>query len=360
MRAILTGGKGIVRFTLVVALGLMVSACATTNIVAEKANRFDQGVALYDAGDFPGAYAVWNQLADENDLAAMRNTAHLLRAGKGVAQDKDRALSLYKEAARKGLVLAMANVADMTLAGEGTKRDPEEAAGWYAMAASSGLSLAMMKLGEMYETGLGVKKDAGRARALYERSARNGYAPAQAKLRAMGLPEVVVLTGAQGQNPNDPFRARSTPKSTEVSGAEQASPKAEQTPSASAASAATPIDAAVAKSVSPPDMSVLQAGLQAYQAGKPVDAFKLWRELAQKGVADAQFRLGWLYEHGQGIGQDVIEAYRWYRLGALKLDANAAKGAARIGAQLSPAELAIAESLVQKPNLPAKAPIKQN
>ena len=55
------------RHFLVLAAAVLVSGCAT-NILAEKASRFDQGVAAYDAGDYPTAYRIWDGLAKENDL----------------------------------------------------------------------------------------------------------------------------------------------------------------------------------------------------------------------------------------------------------------------------------------------------
>ena len=97
------------RFVILFALAILLSACAT-NIVAEKASRFDEAVAAYDAGDYPAAYRIWRQLAREDDLAAMRNAAQMLRQGKGVEKDVKHAFTLYMDAAEKGLVTAMANV----------------------------------------------------------------------------------------------------------------------------------------------------------------------------------------------------------------------------------------------------------
>ena len=114
------------RFTVLIAIALVLSACAT-NVVADKAMRFNQATAAYDAGDFPRAYQIWSELADEDDLAAMRNTAQMLRQGKGVVKDAEKAFDLYLEAAEKGLVTAMANVAEMYLSGEGTEKDEKEA-----------------------------------------------------------------------------------------------------------------------------------------------------------------------------------------------------------------------------------------
>src|SRR5262245_423494 len=115
------------RLLILFAVAVLLSACAT-NVVAEKASRFDEAVAAYDAGDYPGAYRIWRQLAREDDLAAMRNAAQMLRQGKGVEKDTKQAFGLYADAAEKGLVTAMANVGDMYLSGEGTERNPEAAA----------------------------------------------------------------------------------------------------------------------------------------------------------------------------------------------------------------------------------------
>ena len=115
------------RYMWILLTAALLSGCAT-NVVAEKASRFDQGVAAYDSGDYQTAYRIWDELARDNDLAAMRNVAQLLRQGKGVQKDTKRAFKLYTEAAEKGLVTAMANVGDMYLSGEGVEKNAEAAA----------------------------------------------------------------------------------------------------------------------------------------------------------------------------------------------------------------------------------------
>ena len=47
-----------------------------------------------------------------------------------------------------------------------------------------------------------------------------------------------------------------------------------------------------------------------------VDAAKWFGEAAEQGVNYAQFRLGNMYEFGEGVTQDYVEAVRWYRLAA--------------------------------------------
>ena len=40
------------------------------------------------------------------------------------------------------------------------------------------------------------------------------------------------------------------------------------------------------------------------------------RQAAEQGHAQAQNRLGGMYEHGRGVGKDYVEAVRWYRKAA--------------------------------------------
>ena len=319
-------------------LTLMLAACQT-NVAFEKASRFDEGTAAYDAGDYAGAYRIWSALAEEDDLAAMRNTAQLLRQGKGVDKDPQKAFKLYREAAEKGLVTAMANVADMFLSGEGTEKNPEAAAAWYARAATAGLSIAQMKLSEMYEQGVGVEKDAARSRALLERAARNGYAPAQAKMKAMGisLTEEAAVPAAP-QNPDDPWRPKKDVK-----------PAAAPLAAGRMASPGDPIVVAVASKMPPDDQTQMNAGFAAYAAADKARAFAAWRSVALRGNPEAQVRVGVMYERGEGVGQDMIEAYRWLKLAADQGQPQAGAEVAFVAAQLAPAERAIAESLLKTP-----------
>jgi TPR repeat protein len=59
-------------------------------------------------------------------------------------------------------------------------------------------------------------------------------------------------------------------------------------------------------------------GLQAYMARDYPRAMKLWRSSAIKGHPEAQYGLGSLYDHGQGVRQDDAKAVGWYRKAAEK------------------------------------------
>ena len=56
----------------------------------------------------------------------------------------------------------------------------------------------------------------------------------------------------------------------------------------------------------------------AYARGDHAGAMKIYRELAAQGVAPAQFNLGVMYDFGQGVAKDPVEAARWYRAAAVQ------------------------------------------
>ena len=57
-------------------------------------------------------------------------------------------------------------------------------------------------------------------------------------------------------------------------------------------------------------------GLTAARAGDYVRAQNVWRPLARDGNAEAQYRLGWLYENGLGTEQNPFITAQWYRQAA--------------------------------------------
>jgi TonB family protein len=60
----------------------------------------------------------------------------------------------------------------------------------------------------------------------------------------------------------------------------------------------------------------LEDGQAAYDRKEYTTALRLWRPLAEQGLARAQNNLGVMYENGRGVRQDIIEALKWYRLAA--------------------------------------------
>ena len=61
----------------------------------------------------------------------------------------------------------------------------------------------------------------------------------------------------------------------------------------------------------------------AYGSGDYAAALKTFQSLAAQGDARAQFNLGLLYYHGQGVLQDYALARQWYEKAAAQGDADA-------------------------------------
>lgn len=179
---------------------------------AENAARFNEGVAAYDAGDFTGAFNVWLPIAQENDLAAMRNVAILLREGKGVEKDAQRALYFFERAGRAGLVSAQVNTAFMYLNGEGTAQDYKTASFWFHAAAVAGVPAARYNLGVLYERGLGVEQDPARALAWYALAAQTGHELALKRLTEL----VPSLPGPEPQKQEDRAASITAPPPAEA------------------------------------------------------------------------------------------------------------------------------------------------
>ena len=59
-----------------------------------------------------------------------------------------------------------------------------------------------------------------------------------------------------------------------------------------------------------------QTGLEAYKRGYFAAALREWRPLAEEGHAEAQYRLGLMYDFGLGVPEADVEAVKWHRMAA--------------------------------------------
>jgi TPR repeat protein len=72
-----------------------------------------------------------------------------------------------------------------------------------------------------------------------------------------------------------------------------------------------------------PTWSDYKAGEDAYNRGDYATALREWQPLAEQGVPSAQFRLGLLYENGNGVPRDFAKARLWYEKAAVQGEAKA-------------------------------------
>jgi len=176
-------------------------------------DEFGRGLKAYDAKQYPAAFQIWWQIKDQ-DLAAMRNVALMLRKGLGAPKDPRKAEAILRTAAATGMPNAQVDLAQMYLNGEAGPPSPKRAVPLLKRAADAGHPLGQYLLGQMYEEGNAVPKDINRAAELYISSARGGLQEAKERLASLdedrtakrGPPPVKVASAApapkqQGQAP---------------------------------------------------------------------------------------------------------------------------------------------------------------
>lgn len=61
---------------------------------------------------------------------------------------------------------------------------------------------------------------------------------------------------------------------------------------------------------------IMLRAVQHLRTGEGEQAVALWRPLAERGFADAQYNLGIVYLHGDGVDKNEAEAIKWFRLAA--------------------------------------------
>ena len=64
------------------------------------------------------------------------------------------------------------------------------------------------------------------------------------------------------------------------------------------------------------DEARFEEGTRAMDAGRYAEAYCLWRPLAERGHAAAQYNIGWMYANGQGMVLDEEAALPWWRRAA--------------------------------------------
>ncbi|MDL2397738.1 tetratricopeptide repeat protein [Rhizobium mayense] len=116
--------------------------------IASQAHA-DNGQTAYDKGDYVGALAYWQPLADKGDAASQDGLGSLYALGKGVPQDYAQAIAWFAKAAGQGLPKAQFHIGFAYLRGDGVTRDRSIAIGWFRKAAAQGYQPAQSILDQM-------------------------------------------------------------------------------------------------------------------------------------------------------------------------------------------------------------------
>ena len=279
-------------------------------------STLDAAVLAYVRGDYPVALERFVLLAYEGEAEAQYYLGQMYEHGLGVHPEQAAAVRWYRAAAEQGHRNARS-----ALAGLG---EPLTAAGWtepdinsaitayeagdfraardlFAVLAARGDAEAQYRLGLIYEQGPpGIERDPAAAFRWFREAAERDHAQAQYRLGR-------VHERGDGVAPDAEAAARWYRRA-----ADQGS---------------TDARFALQRVLAAAD---LQTAVAAYDRGDIEAAYQAFRRLAKSGHLRAQYFLGRLYERGEGVARDPVEAARWYRGAAQAGDAEAQFGLATL------------------------------
>jgi TPR repeat protein len=99
------------------------------------------------------------QHAESGDAQAQFELGRAYEDGKGVAQDDEQAVQLFRKSADQGNAQAQNALGVMYALGRGVQRDKEEAVRWYKKAAKQGLAEGIYNVAISYYNGEGVEEN---------------------------------------------------------------------------------------------------------------------------------------------------------------------------------------------------------
>ena len=245
--------------------------------------------------------------AEKGDAQAQFDLGFMYDEGKSVERDSTEATKWYRKAAEQGFAKAQLNLAAMYESGEGIPQDYKEAARWNLKASEQGITLAEVNMGRFYRDGKGVPTSATEAVRWFRKAADKGESNGQMQLGfayfygdgiAKDETEALKWFGlAAQQGSTSALNARD--RLVRLAAAR---------------------NEARAKAEKGDAQAQFDLGWM-YDEGKSVEqdskeAAKWFREAASQGQKRAQFKLGFMYSTGRGVERNDVEAVTWLNLAA--------------------------------------------
>ncbi len=156
-------------------------------LAVSSASAESEGDNAYRRGDYAGAMAEWQQVAQAGDATASYRIGQLYRQGEGLRyRDFEKAVYWYQRAAGRGYIPAQYEVARLQFEGLVVPRDIDEMMYWLWRAALNGHAASQVMLGCVYEYGEpGVAANYSEALKWYLVAAKSG--PPELQTRALKL-----------------------------------------------------------------------------------------------------------------------------------------------------------------------------
>ena len=254
--------------------------------------------------------------AEQGNAKAQTTLGILYATGWGMPQDHKEALKWFRLAAEQGNAVAQVNLAFSYDFGQDVPQDHKEALKWFRLAAEQGYSKGQNGLGILYENGQGLPQDYKEAAKWFRLAAEKNFAMAQNNLgflheKGQGVPKDYVSA----------YKWFNLAGTTSVKEIANAAEKARDG-IASLMSVDQIVEAQHFSSMwqmKKPGAS--DTSLTGYAQSPAIPASLL--SSAEQGNAKAQTTLGLLYDKGQGVPKDYMEAMKWFRLAAAQDDAAA-------------------------------------
>ena len=143
----------------IVIAAALLGVLVTTLSAPAARDGFDEGMAVYERGDYATALGEVRPLAEQGLAKAQFVLGIMYDYGRGVPQEYAEAVKWYRKAAVQGVAVAQDNLGAMYKMGRGVPQDYAEAVKWFRKAAEQGYAGAFSSLGLMYGLGHGVPQD---------------------------------------------------------------------------------------------------------------------------------------------------------------------------------------------------------
>ena len=205
------------------------------------------------------------------------------------------------KAAQSGDVFAQYKLASMYYEGKGVQPNSEEAAKWYLKAARQGHVEAQFILGIMHERGDGVDRDDDQAYQWISTAAQQGHPRARTLLES---DKWLLYLDARTLDKDEPEERVDAPDS----GGNTPEVTREQ------------VDEYIRKAEEGDVDAQYNLGVIFYHGegvARDFDQAYVWfRKAAEQDDADAQYNLGFMYGRGEGVQKDHAQSMQWFKRAA--------------------------------------------
>ncbi len=245
---------------------------------------YDLGSAYESSKNLKEAFHWWSRASAKGHADAQYQIADMYYDGRGIKEDKDKAIALFKKLANKGNTFAQRHLGRLYINGDKPlKQNYKEAMSWYMKSAENNDTWAQYSVGEMYQLGQGMKKDIKSAIFWYTKSADLNNSSSQIHLGDLYYEGKDVK-----QNYNKALNWY-------IKAAENKNAWFYKNGNARA-------------QIKIADMYYDGVGVKKdYKK-----AFKWFMKAAKQNVAYAQFSIGWMYASGEWATRNFKKSFKWY------------------------------------------------